>query len=301
MLLAEQPVEATSSGERRVSRPEFISNAIRIGTSGWTYPTWRGVFYPSGLMQRLELDYIARRFNSVEINATFYRLQSPESFRRWRAETPANFVYAVKGSRFITHQKQLGDVETALANFFASGVLLLGEKLGPFLWQLPERMRFDRDRLARFLDRLPADMDAAARLARRCTGIVEGRSWTEAVAQGPLRHALEVRNPSFQTRDFFELLRERRVALVSSDAPDWPRLDILTTDFAYARLHGAEQLYASGYTEAALDEWADRIRGWNSEGARAVFIYFDNDARVRAPFDALSLAARFAEERQDAG
>ncbi|UEM07312.1 DUF72 domain-containing protein (plasmid) [Skermanella rosea] len=271
-----------------------MSNSIRIGTSGWTYPTWRGVFYPQGLNQRLELEHIGRLFNSVEINATFYRLQSPETFRRWHAGTPEGFVFAVKGSRFITHRKQLGDVETALANFLASGVLLLGRKLGPFLWQLPERTRFDRDRLARFLDRLPADMEGAARLARGCTGIVEGRSWTEAVAPGTLRHALEVRHPSFQTPDFLDLLRERRVALVSSDAPGWPRFDMLTADFAYARLHGAEELYASGYSEAALDGWAGRIRGWNAGGARAAFVYFDNDARVHAPFDALSLAGRFA-------
>jgi uncharacterized protein YecE (DUF72 family) len=276
-------------------------DAVRIGTSGWTYPTWRTVFYPPGLTHRLELDYIGRRFNSVEINATFYRLQRLETFRRWHAETPGGFVFAVKGSRFITHRKQLGDIEAALANFLASGVLLLGEKLGPFLWQLPERMRVDRDRLARFLDRLPADMETAARLARGYTGIVEGRSWTEAIVEGPLRHALEVRNLSFQTQDFFDLLRERRVALVSSDAPGWPRFDTLTTDFAYARLHGAEELYASGYAEADLDAWADRIRGWNARGARTVFVYFDNDARVHAPFDALSLAQRFATEQQNAG
>jgi uncharacterized protein YecE (DUF72 family) len=281
-----------------VSRTEFGLDRVRIGTSGWAYPNWRGVFYPPGLPQRLELDHIGRLFNSVEINATFYRLQKPESFRRWHAETPEGFVYALKGSRFITHQKQLGDVEAALANFLASGVLLLGEKLGPFLWQVPERMRFDYDRFARFLDRLPADMDTAARLARGCTDIVEGRSWTEATVQGPLRHALEVRNLSFQTPAFFDLLRDRRVTLVSSDAPDWPRLDTLTTDFAYVRLHGAEQLYVSGYSEAALNEWAGRIRGWISEGARTVFVYFDNDAHVHAPFDALSLAALFAKDPQ---
>jgi uncharacterized protein YecE (DUF72 family) len=280
-----------------VSRSESGLDRVRIGTSGWSYPSWRGVFYPQGLTQRLELDYIGRLFNSVEINATFYRLQKPDSFRRWHAETPEGFTFAVKGSRFITHQKQLGDVDAALANFLASGVLLLGEKLGPFLWQIPERMRFDYDRFARFLDRLPADMDTAARLAGRCTGIVEGRSWTEALVQGPLRHALEVRNLSFQTPAFFDLLRDRRVALVSSDAPDWPRLDTLTTDFAYIRLHGAEQLYVSGYSEAALDEWASRIRGWISEGARTVFVYFDNDAHVHAPFDALSLATLLAGRR----
>jgi uncharacterized protein YecE (DUF72 family) len=210
------------------------------------------------------------------------------AFRRWHAETPEGFVFVIKGSRFITHRKQLGDDDATLANFLASGVLLLGEKLGPFLWQLPERTRFERDRLALFLDRLPSDMESAARLGRGYTGIVEGRSWTEAIVEGPLRNALEVRNLSFQTQDFFDLLRERQVALVSSDAPGWPRFDTLTTDFAYVRLHGTEEQYASGYTEAASDEWADRVRGWSAGCPHRVTM---TPVSV-LPFDALSLAQR---------
>jgi uncharacterized protein YecE (DUF72 family) len=198
----------------------------------------------------------------------------------------------VKGSRFITHRKKLDDVDEALANFFASGVLLLGNRTGPFLWQLPERMRFDHDRIARFLDRLPADMDEAARLARGCTASVGGRSRIGPIVGGSLRHALEVRNASFATPDFIDLLRDRRIALVSSDAPGWRRLDTLTADFAYARLHGARELYASGYSEAELDAWDARIRGWSAQGALEVFVYFDNDARAHAPFDALALAQR---------
>jgi uncharacterized protein YecE (DUF72 family) len=274
--------------------PRAGKTGVRIGTSGWTYGTWRGVFYPKGLPHRLELNYIGRCFNTVEINATFYRLQRPDVFRRWAADTPDGFVSAVKGSRFITHRKKLDDVGEALANFLASGVLLLGNRTGPLLWQLPERMRFDHDRIARFLDRLPADTDEAARLARRCTASVEGRSWTEPIVSGPLRHALEVRNASFATPDFIDLLRDRRIALVSSDAPGWQRFDTLTTDFAYARLHGAQELYASGYSEAELDAWDARIRGWLAQGVLKVFVYFDNDARAHAPFDALALAGRLA-------
>lgn len=267
---------------------------VRIGTSGWTYPTWRGVFYPRGLPHRAELEHIGSLFDSVEINATFYRLESPDSFRRWRAETPRDFLFAVKGSRYITHQKQLNDAEGPLANFLASGILLLGEKLGPFLWQLPERTRFNADKLERFFDLLPADTEEAAALARRHDAKVEGRCWTETDARRPIRHALEVRNPTFRDPAFLEILRRRGVALVSSDAPGWERLDDLTTDFAYVRLHGAEELYASGYSEESLDAWAERIRRWGAEGAREVYVYFDNDARVRAPFDAQGLARRFA-------
>jgi len=266
---------------------------IRIGTSGWTYPSWRTVFYPPGLPPRAELEHIAGLMNSVEINATFYRLQSPDTVRRWRAQTPDGFVFAVKGSRFITHQKQLGDVEGALANFFASGLLLLGEKMGPILWQVSERMRFDPGKVERFLDLLPRDTAEAAQLARRHDERVAGRCWTETDAVRPIRHALEVRHTSFQDPRFLDLLRSRGMALVSSDAPGWERLDDLTTDFAYARLHGAEELYASGYGPAELDAWAARIRGWLVDGAENVFVYFDNDARVRAPFDALDLARRF--------
>ncbi|HYG86852.1 MAG TPA: DUF72 domain-containing protein [Azospirillum sp.] len=267
--------------------------AIRIGTSGWTYPSWRKVFYPPDLPAGRELEHIAGLMNSVEINATFYRLQSPDTFRRWRAGTPDGFLFAIKGGRFITHQKQLNDVEGALANFFASGLLLLDDKMGPILWQVPERMRFDAGRIERFLDLLPHDTEEAARLARRHDDKVAGRCWTETDAVRPIRHALEARHTSFQDPRYLDLLRRHGVASVSSDAPGWKRQDALTTDFAYARLHGAEELYASGYSDADLDAWATRIRGWMVEGATEVFVYFDNDARVRAPFDALNLARRF--------
>jgi uncharacterized protein YecE (DUF72 family) len=285
---------------------------IHIGISGWTYDGWRGVFYPEGLPRRRELEYASRRLGSIEINGSFYSLQRPESYLRWREETPADFVFAVKGSRFITHMKKLRDVATPLANFFASGVLRLGPKLGPILWQFPEAVRFDEERFAAFLELLPADTVAAAALARRHDHRLEGRSWTRPGARRPLRHAFEIRHESFLDPAFTRLLRRHGAALVLADtAGRWPYAEDLTADFVYIRLHGAEELYVSGYDDSALDWWAARIRAW-SAGAqpddavlveperrprrrkRAVYVYFDNDAKVRAPFDARRLAERLA-------
>jgi uncharacterized protein YecE (DUF72 family) len=273
---------------------------IRIGISGWLYPAWRKTFYPRGLPQHRELGYASRVFNTIEINGTFYSLQSPASFCHWRDETPDDFVFAVKGARFITHMKQLRECETALANFFAQGVLALGRKLGPILWQLPARMPFDDERIGRFLALLPRDTTAAARLARhRDRRIMAGRTLLEPAASAPLRHALEVRHESFRDQRFLALLRRAGVALVVSDAPDWPRFEEITADFLYLRLHGAQELYSSGYEGGSLDLWAERIRHWAREGRarknrglRDVCVYFDNDAKVRAPPDALALAAR---------
>ena len=274
---------------------------IRIGISGWLYPGWRQTFYPKGLAQHRELGYASRAFNTIEINGTFYSLQSPASFCRWRDETPHDFVFAVKGARFITHMKQLLDCETALANFFAQGVLALGGKLGPVLWQLPARMPFEPARIERFLALLPRDTAAPAELARRRRDrrIMAGRTLLAPAAATPIRHALEVRHESFRDRRFLALLRRAGVALVVSDAPDWPRPEEITADFLYLRLHGADQLYSSGYDGAALDLWADRVRRWMREGRagkkrrlRDAYIYFDNDAKVRAPADAQALATR---------
>jgi uncharacterized protein YecE (DUF72 family) len=285
------------------------SGMIRIGISGWLYPAWRGTFYPKGLPQRCELAYASRIFNSIEINGTFYSLKSPASFHRWREETPEDFVFTVKGARFITHMKNLRDCETPLANFFAQGVLALGRKLGPILWQLPARMPFDEDRIERFLALLPRDTEAAARLAqRRDRHIMKGRTLLEPAASTRLRHALEVRHESFRDKRFITLLHRAGVALVVSDAPNWPRFEDVTADFLYLRLHGARELYASGYDGEALDFWAARIARWAAGGepeevhrlgpparrrrSRDVYAYFDNDAKVRAPADALALAAR---------
>jgi uncharacterized protein YecE (DUF72 family) len=266
----------------------------RVGTSGWRYPPWRRTFYPEGLAQRRELEHLSRRVDSIEINGSFYALQRPENYRAWRAEAPDDFVFAVKGGRFITHLKQLRDVEVPLANFFASGVLALGPALGPVLWQLPPRLRFDADRVARFLELLPHTTSAAAALAARHDERLDGRALTETDADRPLRHAVEVRHDSFRDPAFADLLRAHDVALVLADsAGTWPVFDDVTAGFCYVRLHGADELYASGYTADALDTCATRIRAWLRAG-RDVFVYFDNDAKVHAPYDAIALAERLA-------
>ncbi|HEX8297246.1 MAG TPA: DUF72 domain-containing protein [Chthoniobacteraceae bacterium] len=283
---------------------------FRIGISGWTYAGWRGVFYPADLAQKRELEFASRAFNSIEINGTHYSLQRPKSFQSWYAETPDDFVFSVKGSRFITHMKQLKDIEAPLANFFASGVLALREKLGPMLWQFPPRFRFDPKRMERFFQLLPRDTVAAAKLAQRHDQRLEGRAFTEADANRPVRHCVEVRHPSFLVPEFFRLLRRHDVAFVFADtAGKWPYAEDLTSDFVYVRLHGAEQLYVSGYSDPALDWWASRLGHWTRgeqppdaalilprpkrpAKIRDVFVYFDNDAKVHAPFDAQRLRAQ---------
>lgn len=286
---------------------------IRIGISGWRYPRWRGRFYPPDLVQRQELAFASRCFRSVEINGSFYSLQRPESWQAWHDATPPGFVFAVKGPRFITHTRRLRDCDTALANFLASGLLRLGRKLGPVLWQLPPTLRFDHGLLDDFLAALPRDTDAAAALARRRDrGLMRGRSVLAGDRRHRLRHALEVRHESFADTDFIALLRRHRVALVVADAARrYPLMEDMTAGFTYLRLHGDAELYASGYGDAALDRWAGRIRRWADGGEprdaarhaprapvrqrRDVYCYFDNDAKVHAPFDAAALMRRLGQ------
>jgi uncharacterized protein YecE (DUF72 family) len=268
-----------------------MAGRVRVGISGWTYAPWRGSFYPKGLRQRDELAYVAERMSSVEINGSFYALQRPKSYRSWREQTPDDFCFAVKGGRFITHMKRLADVETPLANFFASGVLALGPTLGPVLWQLPPTFQFDAERLAAFFDLLPRTTEQAARLAKRHDDRVP-EAVTEAEADRPVRHALEVRHASFVDAGLEDLLREHDVGLVVADtAGKWPLLRDVTSDFVYVRLHGDTELYASGYGADALDRWAGSVRGWADDGAD-VYVYFDNDMKVRAPYDATALSER---------
>jgi len=262
--------------------------SIHIGISGWRYPPWRGVFYPPGLAQARELAYAASRLPTVEINGSFYALQRPSSYAAWHDATPPGFVFAVKGNRFLTHMLKLRDVETPLANVLASGMFALRDKLGPMLWQFPPQLRFDRERVARFLALLPHDTGAALELARSHDARVDGRDLLEIDAVRPLRHAVEVRHESFRDPDFLALLREHGVALVVADtAGKFPAMDDVTADFVYIRLHGEQELYASGYDDASLARWADKIRAWAEKGD--VYCYFDNDIKVRAPFDALRL------------
>ena len=277
---------------------------IRIGISGWTYAPWRGPFFPAGLARKHHLRYAAERFASIEINGTFYGLLSPDDFAKFHDETPDDFVFAVKAPRFLTHLLRARDVGSALANFFASGVLRLGAKCGPFLWQFPERFAFDADGFDRFLAALPRDMAEAAYLASRHDDRPRKGTWTERRIDAPLRHAVEIRSASFAVPAFVDLLRRHDVALVCADTVAWPLLFDVTSDFVYCRLHGSQELYVSGYDDDALADWARRARAW-SEGReprggrrvgtpplrrpRDVYVYFDNDAKVRAPADARRL------------
>ena len=281
---------------------------VRIGISGWRYAPWRGKFYPKGLRQKDELGYAASKFSTVEINGTFYALQSPESFHRWAEATPDDFIFAVKGPRFITHMLKLTRSEQPLANFFANGVLALGPKLGPILWQLPPTFHFNPEKLEAFFQQLPRDTAAAADLARGHDHRVAGRTALDIDRKRRLRHALEIRHDSFRTPDFIALLRKHGIALVCADTVEWPLLMDLTADFVYCRLHGSEELYTSGYDDRALKRWAGRVAAWakgtepkeplgvaaeparKRAGGRDVYVYFDNDAKVRAPVDAEHLA-----------
>lgn len=283
---------------------------IRIGISGWRYEPWRGVFYPPDLPQRRELEYASRALPTIEINGSFYSLQRPEYYAEWYEATPAGFVFSVKGGRYITHVRRLRDVLRPLANFFASGILNLRDKLGPFLWQFPPNFRWDEERFAGFLAMLPRDTGQALSLARRRDARMNGRCRLAIDACRPLRHAVEIRHDSFRNERFVALLRRHGVALVVADtAGKWPYVEDVTADFMYLRLHGEEELYASGYTEEALDRWAARIRAWSTgsepedallmsekrprrSGSRDVYCYFDNDIKVRAPFDAASLMGK---------
>lgn len=283
-----------------------VRGAIRIGVSGWTYSPWRGHFYPAGLIQNNELAFAARQFPALEINGTFYGLQKPSAFARWAEATPQDFVFAIKGSRYITHMRRLKEIETPLANFLASGVLRLGPKLGPLLWQFPPSFRFDPGLMESFLALLPKDTRAAEALARKHDDRLAGRAWLQADAKRPVRHAIEIRHESFRDPAFIDLLRRYGVALVCADTVDWPRLMDLTADFVYCRLHGSAELYRSRYGKADLKSWAARIETWalgepmrDGEFAgdpnaaslqpREVFLFFDNTDKRHAPGDAAAL------------
>jgi uncharacterized protein YecE (DUF72 family) len=286
---------------------------IRIGISGWRYTPWRGVFYPQSLPQKDELRYAATIFPSVEINGSFYSLQRPESYAHWFAQTPRDFVFAVKGGRYITHMKKLRDIEVPLANFLASGIFNLREKLGPILWQFPPTFRYDEERIGEFLRLLPQDTGSALRLARKRAAWLKGRTRLAVDRVRRLRHAFEIRHESFCNPSFIRLLRAHNVSLVIAEtARRYPMLEDVTADFVYMRLHGDKELYRSGYGDAALERWSRRICAWhrgaeprdanrclrmraNSSRPRDVYCYFDNtDVKLRAPFDARRLIAKIS-------
>jgi uncharacterized protein YecE (DUF72 family) len=290
----------------------YAAGIVRIGISGWTYPPWRGLFFPAKLSQKLELEYAASIFRTIEINGTFYSLQRPSSYQSWADRTPPDFMFSVKGPRYITHMLRLQNVETPLANFFASGILKLGAKLGPILWQLPPSFKYSNELMENFFELLPRNTSDAVELGKKHDRMVEGRSFLEIDRHRPLRHALEIRHPSFVVPEFIALLRKYKVALVCADTVEWPRLMDVTSDFVYCRLHGSQVLYSSGYSKAAIDQWAARVTVWAKGGQsidgdyastrkaakrakRDVFVYFDNDVKVRAPRDARRLQARIEE------
>ncbi|KFE55196.1 DUF72 domain-containing protein [Pseudomonas syringae] len=285
---------------------------IRIGISGWRYVPWRGDFYPEKLTQKNELKFASRAVNSIEINGSFYSLQSPELYARWAADTPDDFVFSIKGPRFITHVRRLNDIEKPMANFFASGIFQLGRKLGPILWQFPPSFKFDEEKFEHFLSLLAHNMKQAKACAQTCDERMDKPGYLDMPKTGKIRHAVEIRHASFCVPAFVALLRKYKVALVVADtAGKWPYVEDLTSDFVYMRLHGDKKLYASGYSDAAIERWAERIDAWRRGGqpadahliakkqkapsrkSRDIFCYFDNDIKVRAPYDARKLLERF--------
>jgi uncharacterized protein YecE (DUF72 family) len=270
--------------------------SIRVGISGWRYTPWRGTFYPKDLAQKNELSYAASKLPTIEINGTFYSLQRPSSFALWYEQTPDNFIFSVKGGRYITHMRKLREVEKPLANFFASGVLGLREKLGPVLWQFPPGFRYNREKFETFFDLLPHDTASACRLARKRDSLMKGRALLSIDSNRPLRHAVEIRHESFLDPSFIDLLRAHNIALVVAEtAKRWPMTHDVTADFVYMRLHGDKELYRSGYSSKALDKWARRVEAWHrgSRKPRDIYCYFDNtDVKLRAPFDAQSLMSK---------
>ena len=284
---------------------------IRIGISGWRYKPWRGTFYPKELPQHAELWYAASILTVIEINGSFYSLQRPSSYARWYADTPDGFVFTVKGPRYITHMLRLKNVEAPLANFFASGLFNLREKLGPILWQFPPSFRYDHDRFANFFELLPHDTKAASALARRRDARMKGKTRLAIDASRTLRHAIEIRHESFLDSRFVDLLPKHGIALVIAEtARRWPMTEDITSDFVYMRLHGDKKLYQSGYSDKSLARWAKRIAAWHrgaepgdarkisskkppTRKPRDVYCFFDNtDVKLRAPFDAQSLARK---------
>lgn len=241
---------------------------IRIGIGGWTFPPWRGTFYPDDLPQRRELEYASRKLGGIEINSTFYGRQSPASWESWTKEVPDGFEFAIKGSRYCVTRPKLAQAEEGLATYFAQGMAALGEKLGPVLWMLAARRQFDHEDIAGFFRLLPQELNGIA-----------------------LRHAIEPRHESFRDEKFFRLCREHDVAVVFGDTDEFPCFDVETASFAYARLQRMQEEVATGYPDEALDRFAAKASKWREEG-RDSYIFLINGAKIRAPAAALALQER---------
>ena len=242
---------------------------IRIGVGGWTYPPWRGVFYPEKLPQAKECEYATRAMTAIEINATFYGRQKPKSWENWERIAPDGFQFAIKGSRYCVSRSKLAESGESIANFFGQGFEVLGPKLGPILWQFAPFKRFDAADIAGFIDLLPETLNGIA-----------------------LRHAIEPRHDSFDDEKFFELCRARNIAIVLEDSDKYPTIDANTADFAYARLQRMSEEIVTGYDGAALDGFAAKAREWAKRGD--AYIFMINGAKVRAPAAALALQERLA-------
>lgn len=238
---------------------------IRIGIGGWTYPPWRGVFYPDKLPQKQELQFASSQLGAIEINATFYGRQSPKSWAAWEKIVPNDFQFAVKGSRFCVMRSKLAEAGDGLAGFFAQGFAALGPKLGPILWQFQPRRKFDREDIAAFIDLLPREIEGIR-----------------------LRHAIEPRHESFCDEKFFELCRSHNIAVVLEDSDEYPTIEADTADFRYARFQRMNEDITNGYDDAVLGGFASQARGWRDDG-RDVYIFMINGAKVRAPAAALAL------------
>lgn len=259
---------------------------IRTGTAGWVYAPWRGTFFPAGLVQKKELAYAASHLTSIEINATFRANQKPESFARWAAETPEDFRFSVKGPQLVTHIRRLKNCEMELANFFASGPLALGKRLGPFVWQLPPNLSFDANSFETFLALLPKDHGSYLGLAGKADS-TKAAPYLDASKVGPIRHAIEPRHPSFNTPEADALLRAHNVARVIADTPENPARE-LTADFAYCRLQGPARPDASVYQPADIEDWAKIMGAWRDQG-HDVFAYFVHEDKLHAPANAIAL------------
>ncbi len=242
-----------------------MAGTIRTGTGGWTYEPWRGTFYPPGLRQKDEQAYAVEHLTAIEINATYYRLQSPKSFAAWAKVAPEGFRYAVKASRYATNRTRLAEAEASVAKFVAQGISELGDKLGPLVWQFAPTKRFDPDDFGAFLQLLPCSVDGL-----------------------PLTHALEVRHESFDDPAFIALARAANAAIVYADHPEYPCIDADTGHLRYARLMQARSDEPTGYDAGEIAGFAARAKGWAGNGSD-VYMFFINGAKERAPAAAMAL------------